>query len=323
MENNLSHSGFQRMFGENSLTLGFMFPMVRVEKLFPDMHDQLLLARLVDTLGFAALWTRDVPLYDPEFGDVGQIYDPWVWLGAVATHTSRIALTTGAIVLPIRHPLHVAKAAASIDVLTKGRFLLGLASGDRPIEFPAFGVDHATRAERFRENFVFMEQALHQSFPTIHSTVGDMSGTDLIPKPFTHHLPTLVVGTARQSLEWIATHADGWVTYPRDLATQRDRIKLWKDVVAKQSPGKFMPFSQSLFIDLTEDPDTEPTPIFLGYRLGRNRLIAMLQEFAVLGVHHIIFNLRHSVRPAEEVIDELAREVLPLFPSRDNSRATY
>jgi luciferase-type oxidoreductase len=98
------------------------------------------LARRAEELGFAALWFRDVPLRDPNFGDIGQVYDPWVYLGWIAAQTRTIALATGSIVLPLRHPLHTAKAAASIDQLTRGRFVLGVASGDRPIEFPAFGL---------------------------------------------------------------------------------------------------------------------------------------------------------------------------------------
>lgn len=309
------------MFAEGTLTLGFMFPMVRVERTMPDMHDQLGLAALADRLGFAALWTRDVPLYDPTFDDVGQIYDPWVWMGAVATHTSRIALSTGAIVLPIRHPLHVGKAAASIDVLTKGRFVLGLASGDRPAEFPAFGVKHEERAERFRDNYSYLNSALHNTFPNIDAPAGHMESVDLVPKPFAKRLLMLIVGTARQSLDWIVDHADGWVTYPRDLETQRGRIGLWRGTVERKSPDQFKSLTQSLFIDLTDDPDSAATPIFLGYRIGRIRLIEMLDELKSMGVHHVIFNLRHSVRPAEEVMRELAVEVLQHFPSRPETGA--
>lgn len=60
-------------------------------------------------LGFAALWTRDVWLRDPNFGDLGQVYDPWVWLGRIAAQTYGIALATGSIILPLRHPVHTAK----------------------------------------------------------------------------------------------------------------------------------------------------------------------------------------------------------------------
>ncbi len=315
MDEHLFHPGFSRMFSPNALTLGLMFPIARFEGLIPDMGDQIEMAKLAESLDFAALWIRDVPLLVPDFGDVGQIYDPWVWLGAIASHTKKIALSTSAIVLPIRHPLHVAKAATSVDVLSGGRFVLGVASGDRPHEFPAFGVEHARRGEVYRDHFAYMTKAMHEDFPVINAAVGAMQGADLIPKPSVGRLPTLVVGTARQSVEWIVQNSQGWVTYPREVEVQRERIKMWQNAVEKHAHGVFKPFSQSLFIDLTEDPDTLPTPIFLGYRLGRHRLVELLSQFQSMGVNHVILNMRLSTRPVDEVLHELASTVLPRFPS--------
>jgi len=307
------HPGFHRIYAPERLTLGFMFPVVQVADVCPDMSGQLALARRIDELGFGALWVRDVPLHDLNFGDVGQVYDPWVWLGQVAAVTTAITLATGAIVLPLRHPLHVAKAAASVDRLSGARFVLGVASGDRPVEFPAFGVSYETRGERFADGWSVLTQALEGSFPHVDSPLSHMLGADLIPKPV-GQLLIQVVGSARQSVQWIAAHADGWVTYPRDEAAQQDRIGLWRRALDQKAPGRFKPFSQSLFIDLAEDADTDASPIFLGYRLGRNRLIEKLATLQRLGVHHVLFNLRHSRRPAAEVVEELAAEVLPHFP---------
>lgn len=64
------------------------------------MQNQIVLAQQAERLGFAALWARNVPLNDPSFGDLGQIYDPFVWLPTISAHTSNIALATGAIILP-------------------------------------------------------------------------------------------------------------------------------------------------------------------------------------------------------------------------------
>ena len=69
---------------------------------------------------------------------------PWVYLGHVAALTRKVALVTGAIVLRSA-TLHVAKAAAPVDRLSGGRFVLGVATGDRPAEAVAFGVDPASR----------------------------------------------------------------------------------------------------------------------------------------------------------------------------------
>ncbi|BBH32781.1 luciferase family protein [Pseudomonas sp. St290] len=56
----------------------------------PSMLNQVTLAKQAEALGFCALWFRDVPLRDPGFGDVGQVFDPWVYLGYMAAHTSEI-----------------------------------------------------------------------------------------------------------------------------------------------------------------------------------------------------------------------------------------
>ncbi|KAJ0346071.1 hypothetical protein COL154_013905, partial [Colletotrichum chrysophilum] len=92
-----------------------MFPIEAFERDQPTMHNQVALAQFAEKAGFASLGFRDVPLRDPNFGDVGQVFDPWAYLGYMAAQTTEIALLTASIILPLRHPIHIAKAAASID----------------------------------------------------------------------------------------------------------------------------------------------------------------------------------------------------------------
>lgn len=311
----INHPGFNRMFQPSKLTLGMMLPMAPLVNGVPNMAGQLDLAAHADQLGFAALWVRDVPLFDPAFNDAGQIYDPWVWLGQLATVTKRAALSSAGIVLPLRHPLHTAKAAASVDVISGGRFLLGAASGDRATEYPAFGLDHAARGEAYRETIDVIRRSTSEDYPEINGNFGTLHGLDLLPKAIGRHLPLLAVGSARQSLQWIARNMDGWVSYFRPLSEQMPRLQLWQRVAETEAVGSFLPFAQSMFIDLAKEPDAAPEPIFLGYRVGRNRLIEELQGFAEAGVHHVTFNLRNSQRPVGEVMAELAEYVLPVFPS--------
>lgn len=311
----LTHPGFQRMFAPDRLTLGVFFAIESYKGDTPIMENQTELARRAEQLGFAALWFRDVPMRDPDFGDVGQIYDPWVYLGYITAHTSNIALATGSIIFPIRHPLHIAKAAASVDRLSGGRLVLGIASGDRPIEYPAFGIDFASRGERFRETLGYFRQTLENSFPSIESPLGRLEGTDLIPKPCNGRIPVLVTGNSQQNLAWIAEHADGWIYYPRSLAHQAQSIREWRELAQRFCPGVFKPFAQSLYIDLVEDPNADPEPIHLGFRFGRNRLIEFLQALQKIGVNHVVLNLKYGSRPAGEVLEEIGSEVIPLFSS--------
>ncbi|WP_185982618.1 LLM class oxidoreductase [Aureimonas mangrovi] len=309
-----THPGFAKVFQPGRLTLGFMMPLARLENGVPDMTGQLELASRVDELGFAALWARDVPFFDPSFGDAGQVYDPWVWLGMLAARTRWITLATAGIVLPLRHPFHTAKAAFTLDAVSNGRFLLGGASGDRPSEFPGFGKDHQTRGANYREA-VETIRGVAASFPDISGSFGKVAGLDMLPKPRFGRLPMVAVGSAQQSVQWIAEHMDGWMTYPRDPADQRKRLDLWSIALAERASGAFKPFGQPLFIDLAEDADAPPTPIFLGFRLGSNALVDHLKSLESLGVSHVALQLLFNRRPPHDTIEELASEVLPLFPS--------
>lgn len=315
METDVRNRGFRKMFAEDRLTVGLVFPIEAYEGAFPTMRDQARLARRAEALGFAAVWFRDVPLHDPNFGDVGQIYDPWVYMGYVAAHTEDIALATGSIVATLRHPLHLAKAAASVDQLSGGRLVMGLSSGDRATEYPAFGVDFEARGERFRETLSYLKRALEDNFPSIDSSLGRMEGLDLVPKPVAGSIPTLVVGNSRQTPEWIAKNSDGWIYYTRTPRTQEQEIKKWRELVEAYAPGTFKPFGQASYLDFVEDPDAPFRHFFRGqgFRLGRNRLVGHMEELRGIGVNHLLLNFKFSRRPAAEVVEELGEEVLPQF----------
>ncbi len=308
-----ANRGWQRVFQRGKLTLGIMFPIEAFERDQPTMHNQVALAQFAEKAGFASLGFRDVPLRDPNFGDVGQIFDPWAYLGYMVAQTSEIALLTASIILPLRHPIHIAKAAASIDRLSNGRLLMGVATGDRVVEFPAFNVDFESRGAMFREEIELLKIYWSELFPQVSSSFGDLQAADVIPKPIASHVPLLVTGHSQQDLAWIARNADGWMSYPRNIEAQAQVVARWRDSVEAELPGQYKPFTQSYFIDLADSPNEAATPIHLGHRLGRNALLMHLRASKRIGVDHLIFNLKYGKRAADEVLQELAEFVLPEF----------
>lgn len=311
------HRAFEHTFSSGSLSLGLFFPIEAFDGDRPTMQNQVTLAKRAEALGFSALWFRDVPLRDPSFGDVGQVFDPWVYMGFMAAHTSKIALGTASIALPLRNPLHTAKAAASVDQLSHGRLLLGVASGDRPVEFPAFNIDPERRGEIFRERVEVIRWVQRTSFAHVRWSDGELIGADLIPKPTTNEIPLFVTGHSRQSLDWIAKHSCGWITYPRPPHLQRSFVEKWRQEVIVQSGTEYKPFLQSLYIDLDASPSTAASPIHLGYKLGRRHLIDLLDALQEIGVDHVILNLKYGHRSAAEVVEELGTHVVPRFRARD------
>ncbi|MGF6416655.1 luciferase-type oxidoreductase [Stenotrophomonas sp. AN71] len=297
------------VFPKQRLSLGLMTPAAA--RGLADPHAARRIARLADDLGFAALWTRDVPLMVPQGPDAtaSALDDPFLWLGMLAAATERIAVGSAAIVLPLRQPLQVAKSALSLDRISNGRFVLGLGSGDRPEEFAAFGEDLEGRAATFRERWSLLRAALSPDADARAAVRQATGGFDVLPAPAAR-IPMLVVGTARQSLQWIAREAEGWATYHREETAQEGRIGLWQQALVQRG-GSAKPFVQSMQLDLQRDPSAPPQPLPLGLKVGRDGLRDYLQRVHAQGVAHVMFNLVDNGRAVDEVLREIGEHVLP------------
>ena len=309
------NKAFGTVFRPGRLSVGLVVPLEEyAHSAVPTMTRHVERARLADDLGFAALWLRDVPFNVPSFGDAGQIFDPFVYLGLLAGQTRRIALGVASIVLPLRHPAHVAKAAASVDVLSGGRVLLGVASGDRQDEYPAMNMSFEDRGDRFRDSFAYIRQ-MAEHRPEFDLAQGkSRAGLDMLPKPAAGRLPMLVTGGSRQDPDWVAQNGDGWITYPRDTASQARVIDDYRARLrALQQPDK--PVTQSLYVDLLEDPDAPARPIHLGFQSGTTHLMRYLAAIETLGVNHVALNLRFNTGDIETTMKRLADDVLPRFAS--------
>ncbi len=309
----LVHKGYNAVLRPQMLSLGLVVPLESYPNgPVPTMSRSLKRVQLAEELGFSAVWLRDVPFNVPSFGDAGQLFDPFVYLGFLAASTTRIALGVSSIILPLRHPAHIAKAAASADVLSGGRLLLGVASGDRPTEYPALAQPFAERGARFRESFDYINQ-MARDRPAFKNAYGTLQGhIDMLPKPTSQHLPLLLTGGSQQDPDWIARHGDGWMIYPRNTATQAQIIKEWR-ARTKAAGRSVKPAMQPLYVDLVEDPDAPPQPIHLGLRLGSNHLRAYLKSLEEIGINHVALNLRFNRADIETTLKRLAKEILPDF----------
>lgn len=305
--------GYNSVFRPNRLSVGLVIPLENYSRRpVPSMTRHVERIRLVEDLGFSAIWLRDVPFNVPTFGDAGQMFDPFVYLGLLAAQTEHMALGVASIVLPLRHPAHVAKAAASVDVLSGGRLILGVASGDRPEEYPALNVNFNDRGKRFRASFEYINRMWEDaaSFENIYGN--PYGGMDMLPKPVAGKIPLFITGGSQQDPEWIARNGEGWITYPRSVSEQSKVISGWrKRIAAAGGPDK--PAVQSLYVDLLEDSDAPPQAIHLGFRSGAKYLRGYLKSLQEIGINHVALNLRFNQADIETTLKHLANELLPDF----------
>lgn len=303
--------GYAQTFQPGKLSLGLVVPIQAYGRA-PSTDHPVQMVQLAESLGFRAVWLRDVPFDVPSFGDPGQIFDPFVQLGALSVSTSDIALGVASVILPLRHPAHVAKAAASVDLMSQGRLLLGIASGDRPDEYPALGVDYHTRGERFRASYAYI-RAMSSESPSFDNPLGILRGQmDMLPKPHGTRIPLLITGSSQQDSDWVAQHGDGWMTYPRPPALQTQAIEQYRGHQARLRVDP-KPVMQSLYLDLDPSPSAPLSPIHLGYRGGIDAVVEHLLALAAGGVNHVALNLRFNRANLQSTLKEISREILPVL----------
>lgn len=262
----------------------------------PDMQRHAELIKQADELGFRAAWVRDVPLYDPDFGDAAQVFETFTYLGYLASHTQNILLGTAAVVLPLRNPWLVRKAAATLQALSDQRLLLGVASGDRPSEYPIFGVDFHSRGESFRQAVEILRGEQDSKLA---------SGMKVLPEA--PQPPLLVAGLAQQSPAWVGEHMQGWLAYPGTPADHVKRVALWRDVAGDK------PYISFIHLDLVDNPDAPIRRHRFGVSTGVKGLIQELESMKAAGVDHIGLHFRRNQRPLDETFSQIGESVLPLF----------
>ena len=261
----------------------------------PDMTEHHSRIQLADKLGFKAAWVRDVPVYDPSFGDAAQVFETFTYLGYLAGITDNILLGTAAVVLPLRQPWLVKKAAATVQQLSNDRLILGVASGDRPVEYPLFDVDFDSRGEQFRQSLEIV----------MHGENSLKPGMSLLPRSTTP--PLYVAGLAQQSPQWVGENMDGWLAYPGTPNEHVKRVELWRNVAGNK------PYVSFIHLNLVEDDEAPIKRHRFGVETGVNGLIKELNAMKEAGVDHIGLHFRRNTQPVEVAMQRIADNVLPHF----------
>jgi len=159
------------------------------------------LAELAEDLGYGSWWCGEhVVLPSPRvpaspMAPEDPILDPLIHLTYVAARTRRLELATGIVVLPQRNPLVLAKQAASLDVLSGGRLLLGVAGGYFEQELAALGVPMSERGSRTDEYVDAMRALWNDPAPvSFHGRHVSFADLDAHPRPVTPGGPRIVIG---------------------------------------------------------------------------------------------------------------------------------
>lgn len=178
------------------------------------------LAAVADRVGFESLWIGEhvlVPFDGRPEGDrnnwkpESRFVEPWIALSHMAAVTTRVRLGTCVAVLPLHHPVHLARAIATLDVLSNGRVSVGVGVGVIEAEYQAVNEDFHTRGARLDEMIDVMDTLYRDARPEYHGKFYDFPPSGFEPKPVQQPRPPLLLGGFRgRAMKRLVERADGW-----------------------------------------------------------------------------------------------------------------
>src|SRR3954468_3798183 len=171
-------------------------------------------AQTAEASGFSGIAFTDHPAPSHKWLNAGghDALDPFAALAFVAAVTEHLLLIPNIVVLPYRNPFLVAKAAATIDVLSGGRFVLSVATGYLRSEYRALGVDFERRNELFDEALEAMRGVWSTDRYSFEGSGYTAKEISVNPKP--GHVPIWIGGNSALTRRRVAERGDGWNPFP-------------------------------------------------------------------------------------------------------------
>jgi probable F420-dependent oxidoreductase len=202
-----------------SLKFSVQLPVDRVDALeeFGTAEAIREIAQAIEYAGFDACFVTEHPFPPDRWLEHGghHAFDPFVGLAVAAAATRSLKLHTNILVLPYRNPFLVAKAIASLDVVSGGRVILGAGAGYLEGEFSALGASFDTRNDRFDDALVAVQAAWTGDSVAMSMTGFTVEGNTMRPRPVQRPRPPIWIGgNSPRAIRRAVDFADGWSPFP-------------------------------------------------------------------------------------------------------------
>jgi F420-dependent oxidoreductase-like protein len=253
---------------------------------WPQFLDTWIEADRIETFESAWVWDHFYPLAPPYDGPN---LEGWTMLAALAQATTRIRL--GAMVngMHHRHPAVTANMAATVDIISAGRFVLGMGAGWNDMESTAYGIELGTltqRFDRFDEGIEIIRSLLDQEVTNFAGEYFTVTDAWCEPKPVQGKLPLVIGGKGkRRTLKTVARFADHWdVTFPDGPShwAELNDVLLGHCAAVGRDAAEI---TRSVHLSFGEDD--EPA-----------ELADRADEFFVTGVDVVVWSMRGEITPA-------------------------
>jgi probable F420-dependent oxidoreductase len=291
----------------------------------PAIGEMLDNVRRAELLGFDGVWSGDhIIMHSP-------IMDVMTVLASFAAITEHITLGTAVYLMPLRHPIAIAKQVASLDLLSQGRFIFGVGVGGEIVrEFNAVGVPVHERGRRTDEGLDILTRVLSEDHVSYAGTYYQIHDVTLAPRPKQHPYPPIWVGgrsdaalrrTARYGRCWL-----GYLVSPGRLREAMHKVHDMAPAYGRQTDD--IQGGMLLFTALAKDYETGKGMAIRNLTRRYNQpfdnlverycvmgtaeqCMEQLQRFIDAGMRHLVFSFTCPAEQLAEQLEQCAEELLP------------
>lgn len=229
---------------------------------------------------------------EPPYTHESPFHEPFVLFGFLAASTSRLGLTTGVLILPQRQTVLVAKQAAEVDILSRGRLRLGVGLGWNPVEYEALGENFRNRGRRIEEQITLLRLLWTQELVDFTGRYHRVGGAGINPLPLQRPIPVWMGGAAEPALRRIARIADGWISQLAPTPQAAEVVERVRGYVreAGRDPAHFGIEGR---LHLGSSPDVWPEAVRTWQALG--------------GTHLAVNTMRYGFQDVQDHIEAIRR----------------
>jgi probable F420-dependent oxidoreductase len=280
--------------------------------------------------------------------DPPDFFDPLITYAACAVRTSVLRFVTGVLVLPMRHPIVLAKQLATLDRLSGGRVIVGVGIGAYREEFEACYPDSAgaPRAEMVEENVLALRALFEERRSSFEGRHYRFREVEMYPKPVQRPLPVYSAGNAEGSIRRAAVLGQGWLPAgigPEQVRAGRQKLERWAREAGRDPAEIAIALQLVVSLGPTEAVARErfersqlyhhlvslqrstlkgvdvDSYVALNLVGTPDRIAAKVEALRAAGVSHLcgLYFVGDSVEEMMRQVREFARQVLPLFPDRE------
>ena len=302
--------------------------------------------------GFDSVWVSQHWLAKPY-----QAIQTWPMLGRVAAEAGEMQVGTSIFLLTLLNPVYAAESAATMDVITNGRFVFGLGLGYRPEEFEAFGVDIKQRGSRFEEALEVMLRLWSEDSVTHHGKHFQLTDAVLALKPVQRPHPPIwlaasgdaaVRRAARFGLPWLINPHASFDTISQQMAlykevaaasgqTLPDEVPVFKEISIAETRERAMltaqPFVEGKYKNYSkwglDKPMSKSESLSVVFEeLVKDRFIVgtpddvnreIERHHDVIGANHFLMRFQWAGMPQERVIEQIAMMSKEVIPAWHSS----